>query len=74
MHVVERYTRINRDAILYDATVEDPKVFTKPWLIHSSMMLRTGTRVREYECDDNIDIQHRGNLENDDSLFKRKTQ
>ena len=31
MTVVERYTPISRDAIRYEATIEDPNVFTRPW-------------------------------------------
>jgi hypothetical protein len=53
LHVTERYTRINKDRINYDVTIEDPKVLTKPWVIHSSIMLREGTRVREYACAEN---------------------
>ena len=33
LHVVERYTRTGPDTILYEATIEDPKVFIKPWKI-----------------------------------------
>lgn len=32
MHVVERWTR-NGDVLTYEATVEDPVAFTKPWVI-----------------------------------------
>jgi hypothetical protein len=53
LHVTERYTRINKDRINYDVTMEDPNVFTKPWTIHSSMMLREGTRLYEYPCAEN---------------------
>jgi hypothetical protein len=53
LHVVERYTRIDKDRINYDVTIEDPKVLTKPWTIHSSMMLREGTRLEEYVCAEN---------------------
>src|SRR6516164_8961244 len=31
LHVVERYTRTSPDLISYQATIEDPKVFTHPW-------------------------------------------
>ena len=31
LHVVERYTRTSPDVMSYEATIEDPKVFTRPW-------------------------------------------
>src|SRR6202790_1586412 len=33
LHVVERYTLVNRDRLNYEATIEDPKVFSRPWKI-----------------------------------------
>jgi hypothetical protein len=33
LHVVERYSLVDADHIDYEATIEDPKVFTKPWKI-----------------------------------------
>jgi hypothetical protein len=33
LHVVERYKLIDADHIDYEATIEDPKIFTKPWKI-----------------------------------------
>ena len=33
LHVVERWTMVGADRIDYEATVEDPKVFTRPWKI-----------------------------------------
>jgi len=33
VHVVERYTLIDKDAIHIEATVEDPRVYTRPWTI-----------------------------------------
>ena len=33
VHVVERYTRIGSDHLEYEATIEDPTVFTRPWKI-----------------------------------------
>jgi hypothetical protein len=53
LHVTERYTRVDKDRINYDVIMEDPKVFTKPWTIHSSLMLREETRIREYTCVEN---------------------
>ena len=31
LHVVERFTPIDRDTINYQATIDDSKVFTRPW-------------------------------------------
>jgi len=33
LHVVERYTRTSADVISYEATIEDPNTFTRPWKI-----------------------------------------
>jgi hypothetical protein len=33
LHVVERYALETADAMRYEATIEDPKVFTRPWKI-----------------------------------------
>jgi hypothetical protein len=53
LHVVERYTRIDKDQINYDITMEDPKVLTKPWVMHTNLMLREGTQLDEYVCAEN---------------------
>ena len=56
MHITERYTRVDKDRIDYQVTIEDPKVLTKPWTLKSSLMLREGTRLEEYICaENNID-------------------
>ena len=53
LHVTERYTRVDQDQINYDVVMEDPKVLTKPWNFHSTIMLREGARLREYPCAEN---------------------
>jgi len=59
LHVTERYTRVDKDQINYDVTMEDPGVLTKPWVIHSNLMLREGTRLQEYVCaENNLDPGH----------------
>jgi hypothetical protein len=53
MHVVERFTRVDYNTINYEALVEDPKALTKPYTITSKIMLRPGTRLQEYVCEEN---------------------
>jgi hypothetical protein len=73
LHVTERYTRVDYNTINYDVTMEDPNVLTKPWNTHNTIMLRTGTRLREYECsENNADMERYEKLLKDDSVFRRK--
>jgi hypothetical protein len=52
LHVVERYAPLDADHITYEATIEDSKVFTRPWKM--SMILNRhrekNFRLLEYEC------------------------
>ena len=52
LRVVERYTPMGRDAIMYEATLEDPKVFTRPWTIKMPLYrrLEDNARVLEFKC------------------------
>jgi hypothetical protein len=52
LHVVERYTPISANHINYEATVEDPRVFTRPWKISLPLYRRMepNLRILEYEC------------------------
>ena len=73
LHVTERYTRLDKDTIAYEATMEDPKVLTRPWIYKNTMMLREGTRLREYECqENNLDVERYDKLLKDESVFRRK--
>jgi hypothetical protein len=53
LHITERYTRVDKDQINYEVTMEDPNVLTKPWTLRSTIMLREGTRLQEYPCTEN---------------------
>jgi len=51
LKVVERYTLLDTNTIQYEATIEDPKVFTRPWTIRMPLERRTDTdRIFEYQC------------------------
>ncbi len=52
LHVTERYTRVGPDHMTYEATIEDPKVFMRPWKISMPLYRRQEKNVQllEYEC------------------------
>jgi hypothetical protein len=52
LHVVERYTLTDPDHIQFEATIEDPKVFTRPWKMSMPLYRRVDKNVKllEYEC------------------------
>jgi hypothetical protein len=52
LHVVERYTRISPDVISYEATIEDPNVFTRPWKISMPLYRRQekNAQLLEFKC------------------------
>jgi hypothetical protein len=52
LHVTERYTPISADHLMYEATIEDPKVFTRPWTIRMPLYrhIEPGKKLLEYKC------------------------
>ncbi len=73
LHVTERYTRVDKDQVNYDVVMEDPNVLTKPWPFHSTLMLREGTRLREYPCaENNLDPGRYEKLLRDGVNFRRQ--
>ena len=58
IHLVERFTRIDADTLLYEATVEDETTWVRPWT-YAIPVRRSDAAVYEYAC-------HEGNygLEN----------
>jgi hypothetical protein len=54
LHLTERFTRIDRDTLQYDATMSDPTTWTKPWTARLYFR-RTSEPLLEYAC-------HEGNI------------
>ena len=52
LHVVERYTPLSRDALSYEATIEDPKVFSRPWKMSMPLYrrLERNAQLLEFKC------------------------
>jgi hypothetical protein len=52
LHVVERYTPMGPDILSYQATIEDPKVFSRPWKISMPLYrhVEKNARLSEFKC------------------------
>jgi hypothetical protein len=54
LHVTERYTPVDGHVMTYDVTIEDPKVFTRPWKISMPIYRRAEKNLQliDYDCVD----------------------
>jgi hypothetical protein len=52
LHVVERYTRTGPDTMGYEATIEDPKIFSRPWKLGLPLYrhIEKNAQLLEYKC------------------------
>lgn len=59
--VTERYTLVGPDTLQYEATMTDPKVFTRPWTIRMQLQRQRDVGIFDYECSamlDELGIHH----------------
>ncbi len=67
LKVTERYALRDANTIDYEVTIEDPKVFTRPWKIRMPLHRQTDlTRLLEYQC--------QAEKEEQDGAFERDTR
>ena len=66
MRLVERLTRVDRDTLVYEFTVEDPATWTSPWTVEVPMA-RSEDRLYEYAC-------HEGNYGMDGILAGHRAE
>ena len=53
LHVIERYRRVDEKTLTVDATVEDPKVLTKPWVVPTqTLTLAPFDQIMQLACVD----------------------
>ncbi len=50
LHVVERFTRTDANTILYEVTIDDPNVYTKPWKVSIPLVRDPKYTLYEYAC------------------------
>jgi hypothetical protein len=53
LHVVERYTRTKEENLHYEATIEDPGAYAKPWTVGWNVKWIPGWEPYEYICQEN---------------------
>ena len=51
LHIVERYRRVDANTLEIEATLEDPKVLTKPWIVpKQTLVLAPFDQIMELAC------------------------
>ena len=50
LHVVERFTRLSEDELLWEVTVEDPEVYERPWTVSMPLTRDPDYVMYEYAC------------------------
>jgi len=61
LHVVERYTRTKEDNMHYEATIDDPGTYAKPWTTGWNVKWVPNWELYEYVCQENnkdVMIEH----------------
>ena len=52
LHVIERFTARSAETLMYEVTIEDPKVFTRPWKMSMPLYRRVerNAQLMEFRC------------------------
>lgn len=59
LHIIERFRRRDFGHLEIQFTVDDPKVYAKPWIIKEKLHLTPDTELLEYICNENEkDLKH----------------
>jgi hypothetical protein len=61
VHIIERYRMTGPDTLEYEARIEDPEVYTRPWTLRTVLhrVTEPGARIIEDEClEDEHGVRH----------------
>jgi hypothetical protein len=53
LHVTEKITRPNKNTLHYEATIDDPGAYTRPWIIAWDIPWAAKQELHEYICQEN---------------------
>jgi hypothetical protein len=67
LHLVERFKRMDADTLLYQVTIDDPGVYTRPWTVAIPLTRDPEYQIYEYAC-------HEGNQAVANILSGARTQ
>lgn len=64
LHVTERYTLVDKNVIQYEATIEDPQVFTRAWKISMPLYrrLEPNAQLTDFRCVEMVEETMYGHL------------
>jgi hypothetical protein len=58
LHIVERFSKPTPETLQYEATIEDPEVFVRPYVVTRSFALRPDLKkIDEFVCENNKDYK-----------------
>ncbi|PYS34921.1 MAG: hypothetical protein DMG14_28305 [Acidobacteria bacterium] len=64
MHLIERFTRNSYTNMRYEATIDDPGAYTKPFTIGWDIRWVPGVEIQEYVCQENNRyLEHYANIQ-----------
>ena len=59
LHIIERFRRPDFGHLTIEFTIDDPKVYAKPWTVRTDLHLTPDTELLEYICNENEkSLQH----------------
>ena len=67
LRVTERFTRVSDDTLIYEATVDDPQTWVRPWTLHIPLARSNDQHLFEYAC-------HEGNYAMRNILSAARTE